>query len=334
MKNPRRHKSLTERSVGQMARREFIRQSSIAAATFPLLSRGLVRDAFAQTETLTFASYGGSYNDNLTKAFITGFEKKTGIHVNLGANASLALAKLQAASHPTQWDIVELTGPEYEVAVKQNLLVPYDYTKIDASRIPGEYKRPAGIKYALFLFIMAWDQRKISDAQAPKTWAEFWDTKKYPGKRSMDANIDSCVLEAALLADGVSMDKLYPLDVDRALKSFDRLGKQNIIWHSTNQEPIQQLTSGEVALATSFNGRIISANRNGAKLGFTPDYGAVSGDYLGVMKTSNNVVEAFKLINYMVSDTEADAEFMKLTTYTSPNTEALKLVPKELADTL
>ncbi|MFZ0694857.1 MAG: spermidine/putrescine ABC transporter substrate-binding protein, partial [Alphaproteobacteria bacterium] len=211
MKNPRRHKSLTERSVGQMARREFIRRSSIAVATLPLLSQGLVRDAFAEAKTLTFACYGGSYNDNITKAFITGFEKKTGIHVNLGDNASLALAKLQAASHPAQWDIVELTGPEYEVAVKQNLLVPYDYTKIDASHIPAEYKRPAGIKYALFLFVMAWDQRKIPDAQAPKTWAEFWDTKKYPGKRSMQANVDDgSVLEAALLADGVSIDKLYP----------------------------------------------------------------------------------------------------------------------------
>jgi len=56
---------------------------------------------------------------NITKAFLTGFEAKTGIKVNLGDNASLALAKLQAAANPAQWDIVELDGPEYEVAVRQ-----------------------------------------------------------------------------------------------------------------------------------------------------------------------------------------------------------------------
>ena len=122
---------------------------------------------------------------------------------------------------------------------------------VNAANIPAEYKRPYGIKYALFLFVMAWDQRKITDADAPKTWADFWDTARYPGKRSLSANIsDGSVLEAALLADGVALDKLYPLDVDRAFKSLERLGKDNIIWHSTNQEPIQQLTSGEVALAT------------------------------------------------------------------------------------
>jgi putative spermidine/putrescine transport system substrate-binding protein len=318
-----------------MGRREFIRRSSIAAATLPLLSTTLARGALADSKAITFASYGGSYNDNITKAFLNGFEQKSGIHVNLGANASLALAKLQASSNPAQWDIVELDGPEYEVAARQNLLLPYDYKIIDGSHIPAEYRRPYGIKYALFLFVIAWDQRKISDAQAPKNWAEFWDTKKYPGKRSMNANLgDGSVLEAALLADGVPIGQLYPLDVDRALKSLDRLGKNNIIWHTTNQEPIQQLSSGEVALATSYNGRVIPANRSGAKIGFTPDYGAISGDYIGVMKTSKNAKEAFELIDYIVSDTKAAAEYMTLTTYTSPNTEALKLVPKDLADTL
>jgi putative spermidine/putrescine transport system substrate-binding protein len=332
MKDQESRKSFDPTRVG---RRVFIRRLSLAAAGLPLLSQILARTALAQSKTVTFASYGGSYNDNLTKSFLTGFEQKTGIKVNLGANAALALAKLQATTNPAQWDIVELDGPEYEVAVKQNLLLPYDFQDVDQNKIPAEYRRPFGVKYALFLFVLSWDQRKIPDDKAPKTWAEFWDTGKYPGKRSMNANIsDGSVLEVALLADGVPIDKLYPLDVDRALKSLDRLGKKNIIWHTTNQEPVQHLTSGEVALATSFNGRIIPANRGGAKLGFTPEYGAVSGDYLGVMKNSKNAAEAFKLINYMISDAKACADYMQLTTYTSPNIDALKLVPKELADTL
>jgi hypothetical protein len=37
----------------------------------------------------------------------------------------------------------------------------------------------------------------------------------------------------------VPLDKLFPLDVERALQSFDRLGRENIIWYNTNQEPIQ-----------------------------------------------------------------------------------------------
>jgi putative spermidine/putrescine transport system substrate-binding protein len=320
--------------IREVSRRRFLTEATLGAAVLSGLGAGWSRDAFA-ADAVNFACYGGSYNDNITKAFLEGFEKKSGIKVSLGADASLALAKLQASVDPAQWDIVELTGPEYEVAVKQDLLLPLDPGLVPASKVPVEYKGTHGIKYALFLFVMAWDQRAIPDDKAPKSWAEFWDTAKYPGKRSLSANIgDGSALEAALLADGVAIDQLYPLDVDRAFKSLERLGKDNIIWHNTNQEPIQQLTSGEVALASSFNGRVLPAARSGAKIGFTAEYGGVSGDYLGVVKTSGNAKNAFKLIDYLISDDQAAAEYIKLTTYTSVNTAALKLVPPELADTL
>jgi putative spermidine/putrescine transport system substrate-binding protein len=145
---------------------------------------------------------------------------------------------------------------------------------------------------------------------------------------------DGSVLELALLADGVALDKLYPLDVDRALRSLERLGRQNIIWHSTNQEPIQQLTSGAVPLATAFNGRVILANRSGAQLSYNPAYSAVSGNPYTVSRASAHKKEAFQLLNFMLTNARADAEYMQLTNYALPNTEALKLVPQEVLDQL
>ncbi|MCS3765922.1 MULTISPECIES: extracellular solute-binding protein [Bradyrhizobium] len=319
----------------EVSRRWFLGEALVGAAALPGLGSRWSGAALAASEAVNFACYGGPYNDNITKAFLQDFEQKTGVKVSLGADASLALAKLQASIDPAQWDIVELTGPEYEVAVKQDLLLPLDTGVVNTAKIPADCKSTHGIKYALFLFVMAWDQRRIPDDKAPKTWAEFWDTAKYPGKRSLSANIsDGSALEAALLADGVGMDQLYPLNVDRAFKSLERLGKRNIIWHNTSQEPIQQLSSGEVTLASSFNGRVIPASRSGAKIGFTSEYGGVSGDYLGVVKTSHNANNAFRLINHMITDDQAAAEFMKLTTYTSTNADALKLVAADLADTL
>src|SRR5215470_2386505 len=138
MKNGEQGGSLNTGTRGRLDRRQFIRRSGMLAATLPWLSRGWVGTASAASKAVSFACYGGSYNDNITKAFLTGFEAKTGIKVNLGDNASLALAKLQAAADPAQWDIVELDGPEYEVAIRQNLLLPYDYTIINAAGIPAE----------------------------------------------------------------------------------------------------------------------------------------------------------------------------------------------------
>jgi putative spermidine/putrescine transport system substrate-binding protein len=138
----------------------------------------------------------------------------------------------------------------------------------------------------------------------------------------------------ALLADGVPLNQLYPLAVDRSLRSLERLGRANVIWHNNNTEPIQQLTSGAVPLANCFNGRVIVANRSGARLGFTPAYSAVSGNPYCVIASPANKKEAFEHLNYLLNTPKADAEYMQLTNYAIPNAEALKLIPSEIIDIL
>jgi putative spermidine/putrescine transport system substrate-binding protein len=311
-----------------MGANETTRRSLIAGT----LAATLTRNAKAQGKTLNVAGYGGALNDYLTKDFAVPFEQKTGIKVNFGSGASLALAKLQTTSGgPAQWDLINLTGGEYVTAVKEKLIVPYDYSIINTTHVPPEYKQEYGIKFSLYLFVMCWDRKKIPDEKAPKTWAEFWGTERWPGKRSLDANIsDGSTLEQALLADGVPLSKLFPLDVDRALKSLEKLGRNNIIWYNANQEPIQQLTSGAVTLAAAFDGRVLLANKAGANLGFTPNYAAVSGNYYCVSAAAANKKEAMQFLNFMLTDDQGDAAYMTFTAYAIPNTAALSLVPKDI----
>src|ERR1700756_4310003 len=210
-------------------RRGFLRGTA-AAALAGVAAPALIGRAKADGVVLNFATYGGVLNDYMTRLFAVPFEKDTGIRVNFGGNASLALAKLQTTSGTSaQWDLINLTGAEYLAAVEDNIIVPYDYSIIDASYIAPEYKGTHGIKFALYLFGMGYDKRKLPEVKAPKSWAEFWDTQRFPGKRSLYCNpSDGSILEIALLADGVPIDKLYPLDVERALKSLEKLGRQNI----------------------------------------------------------------------------------------------------------
>jgi putative spermidine/putrescine transport system substrate-binding protein len=310
----------------RFGRRGFLRGTA-AAVLAGLATPALIGRAKADSVVLNFASYGGVLNDYMTRLFAVPFEKETGIRVNFGGNASLALAKLQTTSGTAaQWDLINLTGAEYLAAVEDNIIAPYDYSIIDASHIAPEYKGTHGIKFALFLFGMAYDKRKLPEEKAPKSWAEFWDTQRFPGKRSLYSNpSDGSIIEIALLADGVPIDKLYPLDVERALKSLEKLGRQNIIWHTTNQEPIQQMTSGAVSLVTCFDGRVVLANRAGAELAFQAAGSAVSGNPYCVIRTSAHQKEAFQFLNYIFNATDADAEYMDLTNYAVPNTRALPL---------
>ena len=299
----------------------------------PFVNR-LVSPARGQTRTLNFASYGGSYGDALRKAWLDPFEKETGIKVNLGVNASLALAKLQVMNPGgADWDIVDLTGAEFDIAVKQDMLLPLDRKQVDVSKIFPEYVSQYGFGYALYVWVMGWDRRKIPDANAPKNWAEFWDLKKYPGKRTLH-NVRSNwnTLQAALMADGVPVDGVNPPDVERALQSLDKLGKANIVWSTTNQEPVQNLMSGETPLAGIFTGRAIIANRGGAQIGYALNQASVGGDSLGVMRNAKHPAQAFALLNYIATRGDRAAEFTAITSYGVPQVEVAGLLPKEATD--
>ena len=67
-------------------------------------------------------------------------------------------------------------------------------------------------------------------------------------------------------------------------------------------------------------------------LGFNCNQCSVAGDWLCVVKTTRNREAAFRLINALISNTKACAEFSRLTHYGTPNLDSLKLVPKEDAD--
>ena len=66
--------------------------------------------------------------------------------------------------------------------------------------------------------VMSWNTKNVKPAQVPQTWAELWDMKRFSGQRGFWKQPYQ-TMELALMADGVPMDKLYPIDVDRALKS-------------------------------------------------------------------------------------------------------------------
>ena len=123
----------------RFGRRGFLRGTA-ATAFAGLATPALIGRARADGVVLNFATYGGVLNDYMTRLFAVPFEKQTGIRVNLGGNASLALAKLQTTSGAAaQWDLINLTGAEYLAAIEENIVVPYDYSIVDASNIAPEF---------------------------------------------------------------------------------------------------------------------------------------------------------------------------------------------------
>eukprot|EP01038_Epipyxis_sp_PR26KG_P018123 gene18123-25479_t len=142
------------------------------------------------------------------------------------------------------------------------------YEKLDYSKIvPKADLLPAAVnECAVGIFVwstvMAYNGDKLKTP--PTSWADFWDTKKIPGKRGMRKGA-RYNLEFALLADGVKPADVYKVlatkdGADRAFKKLAEL-KPHIQWWEAGAQPPQYLASGDVVMSSAYNGRIAAVQK-------------------------------------------------------------------------
>ena len=136
---------------------------------------------------------------------------------------------------------------------------------------------------------MAYNARQVK--AAPKNWADFWDVKKFPGKRGMRKGA-RYNLEFALMADGVPPEdstRCWPPRTAPSAhsRSWTEL-KPTIQWWEAGAQPPQFLVAGDVVMSTVYNGRIDAANREGKNLKITWTGGIYDLDYWTIPKGSPN----------------------------------------------
>jgi putative spermidine/putrescine transport system substrate-binding protein len=171
--------------------------------------------------------------------------------------------------------------------------------------------------------------------QPPKSWADFWDAKAFPGRRAV-SGLAQETLEIALLADGVAKDKLYPLDVERALAAIKRLKPQIGVFWTTGAQSTQLIKDGEVDLIAIYGSRVSPVIEDGSAVQFTYDQGLLGYGCVAVPKGAKNAAKAKELALAMVSP-EIQANIIeKMDNYGPVNAKAYqvrKFTPEQLAKT-
>ncbi len=117
-----------------------------------------------------------------------------------------------------------------------------------------------GVCNYMFSSVMAWDTRKV---KGTPTMADFFDLKKIPGKRMIRKD-SQAMIEMALIADGVPLDKLYPMDVDRAIAKFATI-KDSILTWDTGAQSQSLLRDGEVSMGWLWHTRANAAEAGGRR---------------------------------------------------------------------
>lgn len=316
-------------SMTMTNRRSFIRGASGLAAGL-LAAPALIRPAFAAT-TITVADPGGPYGPGYRKAFYDPFEKETGIRVANVAREAEPTAQFKAMVETKSyiWDVCTLTVSARDILSKQNLLEPIGFDSVQGLMADGI--TPLWLGIDVYSTIQAYRTDKFK-TKAPSSWADFWNVKEFPGRRALRKNpIDT--LEQALLADGVPLDKLYPLDIERAFKSLDRIKSSIDVWWTSGAQSSQLIQSGEIELIAMWNARAQAAIDGGAPVKIVWNQGLYSIEGWGIPKGCPKADAARQFVKFC-ADPKRQAVFTETLAYGPTNLDAYQSIPAARAPIL
>ncbi|KAA0575780.1 ABC transporter substrate-binding protein [Azospirillum sp. B21] len=307
--------------------------TALGAALPVAISVGMSRPAAAQTTQITVADPGGPYSPAFRKAFYDPFEKATGIKVVNVAREAEPTAQFKAIveTKSYSWDVCTLTLSARDILARQNLLEPLDFPASDAPGLMPEALTGQWMGTDVYSTILAYRTDRFP-SNPPQSWADFWNVEKFPGRRSLRKNpIDT--LEQALLADGVPLDQLYPLDVERAYKSLERIRPHIAAWWTGGAQSTQLIQSGEVDMIALWNARAQAAIDGGAPVKISWNQGFYSIEGWGIPRGNPRADAARKFIKFC-ADPQRQAIFTEALSYGPTNLKAYDTIPKERAQAL
>lgn len=322
-----------------LTRRELLKRgvaAGVGLAAAPSALGYAAREASAATAksvTLTFVSFGGAYQTAQTKAWLEPFQKAhPNIKIVQDQPTDYSKIKAQVEAGNVTWDVVDV-GNDFGLERNKDILLPIDPKVVKNANkpLPGVINGRYRVGDIIYGVVQAYRADKMPSGRVPQAWADFFDLKRFPGKRGLWKFVSGGLLEFALVADGANPRKLYPLDVNRAFKRLDTI-KKDIVWWDTGAQSAQLLADGEVTIGMSWNGRIFDIQKQGAPVKIQWNQTFQTQDFLVVPKGTKHPAEAMQLIDYITSCANA-ARLSYFITYAPPYACALgKVNPKVKQD--
>lgn len=284
---------------------------------------------------LTVANAGGANGDAQKIAFYHPFESQTGIKiVPVEYNMELAKIKVMVDTKHVNWDVVETETGDVGRGCDEGLYEKLDWSKIaDSANLMPYAKQTCAAGMFVWSTALAYNGDTLKTP--PTGWADFWNVKKFPGKRGLRKGAHYN-LEIALMADGVAPKDVYKVlatkaGQDRAFKKLDEL-KPNIQWWEAGAQPPQYLVAGDVAMSTVYNGRIDAAQKEGKNLKVVWNGSIFDVEWWAIPKGDPNKELAEKFIAFTLSS-KPQTDFAKNIAYGPVNQVAIKsLDAKTLAN--
>jgi spermidine/putrescine transport system substrate-binding protein len=274
------------------------------------------------------------WSNYVSPEFLAGFEKKTGIKVqvsNYSSNEEL-LAKLQAGASgydvavPSDYMVFAMIKLGLVQELNQSLLP--NSKALDSNFIGKSYD--PGNKFS---YPYDWGTTGIAVNRDMykgklKSWKDLFETPELSGRFTLLDDVRE-TMGAALKAQGLSLNTTKPEDLKKAKELLLRVRSRVKAFTS---EPMMSLVNGETAVAHIYMSDALQARRKtGGKVEYIiPEEGATLWiDNLVIPKGAANVKEAHEFINYLL-DANSNVATVKSVLVAPVNKGAKRLLPTEL----
>lgn len=291
----------------------------------------IAEDALKGT-TLSYAAPGGIFQEGQDKAIWQPFAEISGATMQMDAFDAGKL-KAMVDSGNVMWDIVDTSQVDTARGCG-TLYEKIDLSKIDTSQLPeGTITDECMIPNVMYGFVIAYNTEVFGD-NPPTSAADFFDTKKFPGKRTVPQTtyVDPQNMEFPLMADGVDLDNLKPEHISQAIEKYRSLGDDMIAW-TTGAQAQQQLESGEAVMGYVWSGRGYGAAEAGAPIAPVWDEWLVAIDSTAIPKGAKDVEASHAAINYFLG-ADQQAGMTELNSMSPVNVNAKPQVDETLSDWL
>jgi putative spermidine/putrescine transport system substrate-binding protein len=290
-----------------------------------LLALSFVLSITSSAFAVTVVSWGGAYTESQKLGYGDPTAAKLGIPVNwVDYTGGLSEIKAQKEAGAITWDIMDVYAKDTIIGCDEGIFHEFDFDKDFLSAPDGtpasqdfftSMPSKCAVGNILYSWNFAYNDEKIGDKK-PKTIKDFFNTKKFPGKRAIYKGAMSN-LEIALVADGVKASgsqaggdllyrKMEGAGIDRALNKIKALCTDPnggcVFWNAGAQPP-ELLANGEVVMATGWNGRFFNAQMEGTPLVQVWDAQILDYEYFALVKDGPNYAsgDALKVLAEMTS---------------------------------
>ncbi len=289
--------------AGELSRRGFLQGLALLGGTSALgLTAG---SAHAADKEMVFVNWGGDAIDAMAEAFGKGYAAQSGVNVLYDGSGPLeGSIKAQAESGNPTWDLVDCDPFSGQALGKLGLMRPIDWDVVDPGKLRDGFQWEYAANSYFYSYVIVYDKTKYDTP--PTSMADFFDADKFPGKRAM-YKWGVGMWEAALLADGVAPEDLYPLDLERAHAKIEGFKEHIGAYWGGGAESQSLLLNGDVSMAIIWNTRAMLLDRDTeGEIAMTWAEGIVAPGSTGVLM--NNPAGEKAAMEYIAYSQEPEAQ--------------------------